>query len=79
MKSLRLVQKVPETKSTVGCGHTTVPWSCAFSFPPGSMGRALLDKTWHEFSHLSWLSYIEVLQNNPTVLCGVRNLLYIHD
>lgn len=33
MKLLPLMQKVPETKSTVCCGHTTVPWPCAFSFP----------------------------------------------
>lgn len=37
MKLLPPMQKVPEIKSTVCCGHPTVPWSCAFSFLPGSV------------------------------------------
>lgn len=79
MKLFPLMQKVPKTKSTVCCEHTILPWPCAFSFPPGSVVEALLDQTWQEFSPLSWLLYTEVLQNNSTALCGVRNLLHIQD
>lgn len=42
MELLPLMQNVTETKSPV---HATVPWSCAFSFPPGCVLEALLYET----------------------------------